>query len=261
MRSCSVIAVLTAGAVLVLTGCSTPSGAGSDTVGVTSSQTDTLALAAASPVATDGSPAVITTVGTGKVRGTPDLMTVSLGVQTQASTATEALNQNNTLATDVIAVIKAAGVDPADLQTSDLNLSPTYDDKGQVITGYQVTNTVRAVLRDIAGAGALIDAVAQKAGNAVRVQQVSFSIDDDSALRAAARATAVTQAKAQATQLATAAGVGLGAISSVTEITSSTPLPYYPGPMADTAAAGAVPVEVGSQELSVSVQVVYLITQ
>ncbi len=202
----------------------------------------------------------ITAQGVGKVTGTPDVMTISLGVETRASSAKDALEQNNAIAADVIGVLKNSGVDPADLQTSRLSVNPSYGDNN-TITGYQVTNSVTAVLRDIAGAGAVIDAVGQKAGNAARVQQLSFSIDDDSALLAAARADAVKQAQKQAKQLADAAGVTLGAVHSIVESSGSVPMPIYATADSAGAAAASVPVEPGSQELSVVVQVVYDIAQ
>lgn len=214
--------------------------------------------AATAPTASAGSAvdrAAIAVQGVGKVTGTPDVMTIVLGVETRAALAKAALEQNNTLAAQVIAVLKDSGVDPADLQTSRLSVSPTYGDKND-ITGYQVTNSVTAVLRDVAGAGAVIDAVGQQAGNAARVQQLSFSIDDDSALRSAARADAVKQAQVQAKQLADAAGVQLGAVRSITESNASLPTPLYAAAESSTAAA-AVPVEPGIQELRVVVQVVY----
>jgi uncharacterized protein YggE len=169
------------------------------------------------------------------------------------------LEENNRLAADVITVLKDNGVAAEDLQTSQLSVNPTYDDKNTV-TGYQVTNMVTAKMRDITKAGTMIDAVGNAAGDAVRVQQLSFSIDDDSGLRAAARADAVTRAQAQAQQMADAAGVALGPIHAITESPSSTPVEYRAASDA-TMAAGAVPIEAGSQELKVVVQVVYEIAQ
>jgi uncharacterized protein YggE len=138
---------------------------------------------------------------------------------------------------------------------------PTFADQGR-ITGYQVSNMVTAKLRDIGKSGAVIDAVGKSAGDAIRVQQLNFSIDDDSAPRAAARADAVKRAQAQAKQLADAAGVALGPVHSITEVaTQSTP--YYPAmdAAAGTATASAPPIEAGSLQLNVTVQVVYQIAQ
>lgn len=206
--------------------------------------------------AADSSKRLITVQGTGSVTGTPDVLTITLGVQTTSGSAQSAIDENNRLSTDTIAVIKGGGVADADLQTSQLTVNPTYDDKG-AITGYQVSNLLTAKLRNIAGAGALIDGVGKAAGNAVRVQQLSFSIDNDSDLRSAARTDAVRQAQTQAKELADAAGVALGPVDSITETAGSSPVTYQP-PMLPDAAAG-VPIQAGSQELNVVVQVVYQI--
>lgn len=257
-KSASIASMVLAGG-LVLAGCSGPSGSGPAATSAGASQpaavADGQSTVLASSFSTDGDHRLITAQAVGTVTGTPDVLTVSLGVETRSDSAGTALAENNRLAGDVIAVIKANGVAPEDLQTSQLSINPTFDDGGRV-TGYQVTNMVTATLLDISTAGALIDAVGAAAGDAIRVQQLSFSIDDDSALRAAARADAVKRAQAQAQQLAEAAGVPLGAIRSITEIAGSGPLPY-PSAYDTTAATASVPIEAGSQELTVAVQVVY----
>jgi uncharacterized protein len=157
--------------------------------------------------------------------------------------------------------LKEKGVEPKDIQTSQLSINPTYDDKGQRITGYQVNNSVTATLHDIGAAGGLIDAAAAAAGDAVRVQSIGFSIDDDSALKAEARTQAVHQAQLQAEQMAKAAGVKLGGIRLISEVPAAGPMPYYEqlnGGAADSArAASPAPVEPGQQELSLTVDVVW----
>lgn len=213
--------------------------------------------------ATTGSAAVpaITARGTGTVTGTPDTMTIDIGVQTRGDTAKAALDANNEKATAVIEVLKGRGVVAADLRTSQLSINPSYDQQGTRITGYEVTNQVTATLHDIAGAGGLIDAAGEAAGDAVRVQQLGFSIDDDSEPRARARADAVRQARAQAEQMAEAAGVALGPIQKITEVAVGRPTPYPYADRAAPAAQSLAPVEPGTQELSVVVEVVYGIDQ
>lgn len=243
---------------LALAGCSGPAGNSGSTDSAAPSPAPVFASAigaSTGQLTTTGTEALITAQAVGRVTGTPDLLTISLGVETRAAAAQSALDENNSLAAAVIAVIKEKGVAPEDLQTSQLSISPSFDDNGR-ITGYQVTNMVTATVRDIAAAGSLIDAVGTTAGDAIRVQQISFSIDDDSALRASARADAVRAAQAQAQQLAEAAGVALGAIRSITEIAAPGAVPYATS-FDTAAAAGAVPIEAGSQELQVTVQVVY----
>jgi uncharacterized protein YggE len=204
-----------------------------------------------------GSTAGITTRGLGTVTRTPDTVTIVIGVQTRAQSAKAALDANTDKATALINVLKSKGVAPADLQTSQLSVNPTSDSATGRITGYEVTNQVTAKLHDIGAAGGLIDAAGEAAGDAVRLQQLSFSIADDSAARAQARANAVRQAQAHAKQMADGAGVRLGKIRSITEVPVSPP-----GPLGrDAAAAAPVPIEAGTQQLTVMVEVVYAIDQ
>jgi uncharacterized protein YggE len=224
--------------VLVLTGCA--SGSTPELGRPSSAQNDT---------------ASITTRGVGTVTGTPDTLTVVLGVQTRAATAADALADNNARATGLLDVLRSRGVAAADLRTSGLQIFPTFENDGR-ISGYEVTNEVTATLRDVAGAGALVDAAAQAAGDAVRVRQITFGIDDDAEPRARARADAVRQAVTQARQLADAAEVGLGPILSITEVTESRPPIPITRDSAEAAQA-SVPLEPGTQDVSVTVEVVH----
>lgn len=201
----------------------------------------------------------ITGTGTGRVRGTPDTMTIDIGVETRAGSAEEALARNRDQATKVIETLRDAGVDEKDLQTSDLSIWPVYDDEGVGIVGYGITNSVTAILHDLDRAGAVIDAAAGVAGDAIRLNGLWFSIEDTNALVAAARADAVKRARAQAEQLADAAGVGLGDVLSIEESrTPAGPPVDYDGGAAEQRAE-ATPIEPGSQELSVEVVVRYAI--
>ncbi|HKR52012.1 MAG TPA: SIMPL domain-containing protein [Pseudonocardiaceae bacterium] len=214
----------------------------------------------AAPSAGSTVQAGITARGLATVTGTPDTVTVVIGVQTRGPSAKGTLDANSAQATALIDALKAKGVTAADLRTSQLSINPTYDSATRRITGYEVTNQVTATLRNISGAGELIDAASAAAGDAVRVQQLGFSIDDDSASRAQARADAVRQATAQAKQLADAAGVTLGRLHSITEVPVNPPGPVFrdSAPAAD---AAAVPLEPGTQKLTVMVEVVYDIDQ
>jgi uncharacterized protein YggE len=237
MRRSLSVAVLVAAALAFVSGCATPNQNG---------------LGPGAPA-----PAAITARGTGEVTGTPDIATVVLGVATRAPGAQAALDANNQQANAVIAQLKGKGVADADLRTSGLSVDPTYDGQSNRITGYEVRNDVTVTIRDIAAAGGIIDAAAQAAGDAVRVQQLSFAIDDDSTLLAAARADAVKRARAQAQQLADAAGVSLGAVRSITE-TSGGQQPPVPMQRSDVAgSAASVPVQAGTQKLSLTVEMVY----
>ena len=203
----------------------------------------------------------ITAHGLGRVSGTPDILTISIGVDIDAARATDALTQSSQRAQAVIDTLKQHGVADKDIQTSQLSLYAQYGNGVRpVITGYHASDVLTAKLRKLDQAGAAIDAAVGAAGDAGRLQGVEFSIDDQSPLTAAARTEAVQRAHDQASQLAQAAGVKLGALRSLTETTADQ------GPLqaaksaagaAGMAAAAAVPIQPGSQELDVEVEAVY----
>ena len=204
--------------------------------------------------------ATITAHGHGVTQGPPDLLTVSLGVQTSAPTAAAALADNSSKATGLIAQLRKDGVAEADLQTSGLSIQPMYAGPKPVITGYQVTNTVTARLHNLAGAGGLIDDAAQAAGDAIQVNSISFSIQDDSTLAGAAKEAAVRQATDQAKAMASGAGMRLGRLCSLTDNGSPQPQPVFGAVGVGTsAAAGAAapPIETGSQQVTADVTAVF----
>jgi uncharacterized protein YggE len=207
------------------------------------------------PAPPPGNPPGLTARGVGTVNSTPDRLTVVLGVQNRGRAAQEALDANSRLATATIDALRAAGVADADLRTSQLSVSPTQDPTTGRVTGYEVNNLLTATLRDIGRAGSVIDAAGVAAGDAVRVQQLEFSVADDSAPRARARADAVRKAQEQARQLAEAAGVTLGTVRSITEVPTDPGNPYERD--AKAAAQAAVPILPGTQELQVAVEIVY----
>jgi uncharacterized protein YggE len=250
-RRALTLAAVAAVAVLAVAGCGDGDG-------------NVAGAAPAAGVSTDERPSIAAR-GVGLVKGTPDTLRVVLGVETRSASAKDALAANNDKANALVNTLKDKGVEAKDIQTSQLSIHPTYDDKGQRITGYQVDNTVTATLHDIAGAGALIDAAAGAVGDAVRVQSIGFSIDDDSALKAEARTQAVHLAQLQAEQMAKAAGVKLGAIRRISEVPATGPMPYYDqvaeGRAAAPGAKAPAPIEPGQQELSLTVDVVWDIAQ
>jgi uncharacterized protein YggE len=206
--------------------------------------------------------ATITVDGRGEIQQTPDLMTLTLGVESKAPSAQAALQQNKERSATLIATLKSKGVADRDLQTSNLSLSPTWDDK-QNITGYAASNMVTVRLRDLDAAGGVVDAASSAVGDDIRMHGVAFSIDDTSSALEQARTKAVKQALAQAKQLAGAADVKLGAIKSIDDTNTDVPAPeYYARNYAfDGAASAQMAIEPGEQELSVDVRIVFEIDQ
>jgi len=197
----------------------------------------------------------ISVTGQGEVSGTPDTLTVDLGVSLRRDTVEEATTDAADLAQNLIDAVKNQGVEDKDIQTRNYSIYPEYDYKGdtQTLLGYRVTNTVTVKVRNLDNAGSIIDAATTAGGDAVQVSGVSFSIEDDDALLQDARARAWEDAKAKADQLASLSGATLGAPLSITESVSS-PSPIYRA--ADSLeTAGSTPIEAGSQTVTVVLDV------
>jgi hypothetical protein len=177
-----------------------------------------------------------------------------MDVSSQASHASAALSQNESETSSLIQTLTGAGVSQSDIQTASLSIEPVYGSDGDQITGYEVDETVAVTLRDLSTAGSVLDAAARSVGDDIRVESMSLSI---SSLMAQARAEAMTDAKTRASQLASGAGASLGAIVSVTDNTQTSTAPPISYGESVPAASPAVPVQAGSEQLSVSVTVVY----
>jgi uncharacterized protein len=195
--------------------------------------------------------------GVGNVSGTPDTLTIGLGVRTQAQTAGAALDEANTKARALIDTLEKAGVAAVDIVTTNVSVWPQYDNSGRQVTGYEASNSVNAKLRDLSKAGEVIDAAAGAVGDAITLGGLSFGIDDTSALYAQARELAVKQAHTQADQLAKAAGGSLGPVISIEENAQQVPMPMYAAAADSAGGAASVPLQPGSQTISLSVQVTY----
>ena len=210
--------------------------------------------------ASTGSPADtgITVSGTGKVTGTPDTLRISLSVTSTSQDVDTALASANKSAKAVQDAFLAKGVEKKDLQTSNVSIQPNYNSKGAP-SGYAVTESMTASVRDLTKAGATLAAAVAAGGNAVRVDAVSFALEDTSGLVSGARKGAVDDAKAKAEQYAAAAGRSLGAVQSISEVVTSPTPQYMDGPLYARATANValVPLQAGSQDLSVQVTVVY----
>ena len=200
--------------------------------------------------------------GEGKITVAPDVANLSLGVQVEAASLTEA-NQKAAAAMDaLINALKAQGIADKDIKTQYFNIYPVYDydkDTGRAtIRGYQVSNSVEVKVRVIANAGKIIDAAVAVAGDAVRVNNIYFSVDNPSVAMDQARELALLDAKAKAEQIARVTGVSLGQVSFVSDSTSSGGRIVAPSFDSKAGAEGAAtPILPGETDLVVTVQVIY----
>lgn len=213
-----------------------------------------------SPLA-DPPPRTISVTGTGRVAVRPDLADLRLGVTLTAKTVESARTANGRAMTAVIENLKARGIAGADIQTANLSLSPAYDysrdQSPPRLIGYTYTNTVAVTIRDIALLGPAIDG-ATEAG-ATSLDSIAFRVEDPSGAERQAREAAVADARAKAETLAAAAGVSIAGVAAISEGGGPVPYPVFKAEMAMAVRDVSTPVEAGTNEVSVTVAVTYLV--
>lgn len=160
----------------------------------------------------------------GEYLARPDVMGISAGVVTTGATAREALAANATMANRLLAAVRASGVEPRDVQTSQLAVTPQFarergggddDDRVRRITGYVARNSVLLRLRDLRKAPDIINALFEAGANEVRGP--SFSFQDPAPALKAARRDAVAEARGEADTYADALGMRISRVLRVSE--------------------------------------------
>jgi uncharacterized protein YggE len=203
--------------------------------------------------------------GKGKVSVVPDVAVLNLGVEAQAESVAEAQSQAATAMAAVVAELDRFGIDDKDIKTQYFSIAPvrrwSEKDGQEILVGYRVTNTVTVKVRNIDDTGPIIDAAAAAGGDYIRINNISFTVEDPSAYYDDARAMAMADAWEKAEQLADLADVRLGKPTYISESTVSTPVvkDFYPGAPAPAPAAPTTSITPGETEISISVQVTYSI--
>lgn len=213
----------------------------------------------------------ISVSGLGKVTLEPDLAILSLGVDVTAATVKAARSEAATAMTRMIEALRANDVAKKDIQTSFFNISPeyTYEEiykndrryNKQVLTGYSVSNTVTAKIRDLDTVGSTIDEVIENGSDSTRIQSIRFTVEDTSMAQVHARDRAVLDALAKADQFANLTGVTRGSLMFITESSSNTPVSRSFAMMesAPAMADTGTPISAGELQIQVSVQAVFAI--
>jgi uncharacterized protein YggE len=206
--------------------------------------------------------ASIRVAGAGHVDVEPDQATLNLGVTVRGRTAVQASSAAALAMAEVIASLEASGIAAADIQTTriDLDRVTRRDPESglRVPAGWLVQNRVRATTDEIDRTGEIIDAAI--AAGATDVDSIRFSASDPSSAVAEARAEAVEAAALSASQLASAAGVQVGDVLSITEGSAASEFGRFrlQGYGGDTA-GGPTPVMPGVVSIDVDVYIEYAI--
>ena len=206
--------------------------------------------------------------GEGTVTLEPDLAVLALGVEARGETVSEAIAEASTAMDAVLGALRGRGIQDRDIQTRNFSVWPEYEyqevmqsgarRQTRVLVGYVVSNTVTAKIRDLASVGDVIDEVAAAGGDSTRIDDVGFTVDDQSAYAEELRSEAVKDAMAKARHFASLAGVSLGEPVFISEAAAGAPLPsVYLESAAMARAAPATSISGGELELRMSVQVLF----
>jgi hypothetical protein len=197
--------------------------------------------------------------GTGVINVKANQATISLGVYTENSLASVAIDENAAKMTAVITALKQLGFTDNDMQTTTYTVYPNYNYDVRLVVGYQVTNMIQIKIKDLTKVGPAID-VASTAG-ANRVDSIGFGITDETAssMKLQAYTAAIADAKAKSDVITSGLGIHITGVQSVTE-SSYYPVVEYRG--YDVASSGSkvsTPVLSGNLNVSVTLSIVYLI--
>jgi uncharacterized protein len=233
--------------------------------------------------------------GTGDAYAIPDIATFSFSVTESDKTMKQAQDKANQKINDALAAVRASGIADKDIQTTGYNVYPKYDYQSavcprpvatpmvlspdgtvssggassgvaiycppgkQVLTGYEVDQTITVKVRDTSKVGDLVTKVGSLAVS--NISGIEFSVDNREQYVAQARTQAITEAKAKAKELAKELGVRLGSIISYNE-NGSSPIYYGMGvkslDMSTSSAAPAVAeLPTGQNKITSDVSITY----
>ena len=193
---------------------------------------------------------------TGSVKVSPDTVRINATVTNVGTTSAAAQSTVATTASALRKALASNGVTTQYIKSANVTSYPEYNytaDKGSVLVGYRASQTFEIIVRNAKNAGTVVDAIVAASGDNMTLDGVTPYVYDNTTATSAARTDAVTRAKAKAAHYAKLLGVGLGSVTSLDETTAPSP---YPIMMATAKLdSGATQIDLGQQDVSVSVTV------
>jgi len=207
------------------------------------------------PAAQAATSRYITVNAQGSVKVVPDAVRISATSTNVAATSKEALAATAKTSAAVRAAILAAKIDKKDISTPSISVNPEYkyDNNTSTLIGYRASQSFNIVVRAADTAGSVVDDIVAAGGDSVQLNGATPFVLDNTKATTAARTAAVKSARAKAASYATLLGVKLGKVTYLIE--NSSPTPYVPVMAVAKAESDATVIDLGEQEVSVSVTV------
>lgn len=222
---------------------------------------------------------IVSTSGTATVKADPDKFTVTVGVETDGTTAGEAASLNADLITKVIAALKALGIAEDDISTSSYSVYPVYSHisanvcrvmegypippecyVSQEITGYKASSSLSVTL-DADGsvdAGKVIDTAIEAGANTVQGAYFFISSERQEEIRGSLIADSIANAKSRADKAAAAVNMEITGVKSINLNDVHFPIFYKDFSQADR--ASSTQILPGQQEISMTVQIIFVMS-
>jgi len=204
-------------------------------------------------------PRSVSVNGSGTAEAAPDLLTLSIGVESRRPEVEAAYGDAARASSAVTAALRDHGVPDADITTSGLDVRAEVswqEGRGQLVSGYLASSTLSVRLRELAASSAVIAAAVTAGGDAVRLNGLELGFADPSVVESRAREAAWRDARTAAEHFASLAGARLGRVVSV----SQQPGNAHPIPLArmkSVAASEPLTVEAGGSSVTAAVGVVW----
>ena len=216
----------------------------------------TLAIAAlVAPSANAAATRYITISSQGSVKVVPDAVRINATSTNIAATSKEALAATAKTSAAVRAALTLAKIDKKDIASTSVSVYPEYkyDNNTTVLVGYRASQSFTITVRTAATAGDVIDAIVSAGGDSLQLNGATPFVLDNTKAATAARTVAVKNARAKAASYASLLGVKLGKVNYLVE--NSAPTPYVPVMAVAKAESDATVVDLGEQDVTVSVTV------
>ena len=198
----------------------------------------------------------ITVTGVGTISVVPDAVRFNATVSSLASTNAAALSSASKSAAAVRAALKEKGIALKDIRSANISVYPEYNytqEAGTKITGYRASQSFDVLVRKASDAGTIIEAVVTAGGDNVQLGGVIPTTLNPAIATEEARAAAVANAKSKASSYAKLLGTSIGKVLFLEE--QSSPIYSSPFPMAKAEADSAVQIDLGEQDVTVTITV------
>lgn len=161
----------------------------------------------------------VTVVGKGELSVKPDIVYLSIGVESYADSAKSAQKHNAEKMEKILALLKNTWkIEEKDIKTEQFYVQPNYsytEKEGRKVKNYIAFHSLEVTLRDLNKVGDLLDAAAEAGAN--NVGNARFSVENRDAFEAQVIEKAMANADVKAQAIAKASKRQLGVVVNVVQ--------------------------------------------